>query len=59
MKNFCGQVAVDQDGKVYQYDTAPYLKFLSGKSFRAFISDMKNKKQIISLKKIDVEEDAF
>lgn len=59
MKNFCGQIAVDQDGKIYGPDSASYLKFAYGQSFSLFISKMKNKKQIISLKKIDVEEDAF
>jgi hypothetical protein len=56
---FCGQIAVDQDGKVYKYDSAPYWKHAHGKPFRQILDQLKNKKQMISMKKIDTDIDPF
>jgi hypothetical protein len=55
----CGAVAVDQDGYIFEYDTAPFFRRWSGQKF----SDMKNyyrtKNKLLNCKKIDVEEDPF
>jgi hypothetical protein len=57
----CGALAVDQDGYIYEYDTAPVYRWMSRKKMRLSeaMSYLKNKKQMISMKKLDVEEDPF
>jgi hypothetical protein len=58
---FCGALAIDQDGYVYKLDTAPCYRWMADKRMR--LSDitnfLKNKKQMISLQKINDEIDAF
>lgn len=58
-KKFCGAIAVDQDGLIYEYDTAPYYKKMNGKPFRELLDFLKWKKELISCKKIAEEEDPF
>lgn len=57
----CGAVAVDQDGKVCPYDTAPIFRWMA-KSGRRFV-DTKNylrtKNKLLNCKKIAVDEDPF
>ena len=57
----CGAVAVDQDGKVYLYDTAPIYQWAAKKnlSFQQFRQYLLKKKQLLNVKKIDVEIDPF
>ena len=42
-KKFCGAIAVDQNGKVYGYDTAPCYKWMSGKRFKDMLDYLKRK----------------
>ena len=60
-KKFCGALAIDQDGYVYEHDTAPCYRWMAKKSLRLseIMIYLKNKKQIISMKKLTVEEDPF
>jgi hypothetical protein len=55
----CGAVAVDQDGLVYKWDTAPIFRWWSGKRFQDMKNFLKRKNQFIGCKTIDVEEDPF
>lgn len=56
---FCGGVAVDQDGLVYKWDTAPCYQWMHGKNFNKMLKYFKYKKWLISCKKIDEEIDPF
>jgi hypothetical protein len=58
---FCAGVAVDQDGYVYKFDTAPCFKWAANKKmkFRDFLNFLKRKKDLISCKRIDEEVDPF
>lgn len=58
-KRFCGAIAVDQNGLIYGYDTAPYYKKMHGKSFRELLDSLKWRKELLSCKKIAEEEDPF
>jgi len=51
----CGALAVDQDGYIYEYDTAPVYRWMAKKKMRLseVMTLLKNKKQIISVKKIE------
>lgn len=55
----CGALAVDQDGRIYEYDTAPIYRWMVGKKY----VDMKNyllkQNKLLNCKKIAVEEDPF
>lgn len=56
---FCGCIAVDQDGMIYGYDTAPYFKKMHGKSYRKLVDYLKRTNQFISSKRIGTEIDPF
>jgi hypothetical protein len=58
-KKFCGGVAVDQDRKVFKWDTAPCYQWMSGKPFSEMLEYLKYKKLLISCRKIDTEIDPF
>ena len=58
-KKSCGAIAVDQDGFVYKYDTAPCYRWMSGKKFNKMLSYLKYKKYLISCKKITKDVDPF
>lgn len=55
----CGSVAVDQDGLVYKWDTAPIFQWMSGKRFVDVKNFLKKKNQFIGCKKISEEVDPF
>jgi hypothetical protein len=57
----CGAVAVDQDGYVFEYDTAPVFRWMARKKikFSKVLSDLRTKNKLLNCKKIDVEEDPF
>ncbi len=57
----CGAVAVDQDGKVYPYDTAPIFRWMakSGKRFVDLKNYLRTKNKLLNCKKIAVDEDPF
>jgi hypothetical protein len=55
----CGAVAVDQDGFVYSYDTAPIFRWMSGKKFSMIMKQLKAKNKLWNCKKIDVDIDPF
>jgi len=55
----CGAVAVDQDGLVYEFDTAPYFRYWSGKRFQDMKNFFKRKNIFIGCKTIAIEEDPF
>lgn len=56
---FCAGIAVDQDGLVYKWDTAPCYQWMSGKKFNEMIKYLKYKKMLLNCKKLDVEIDPF
>ena len=56
---FCGAIAVDQDGAVYKYDTAPCYRWMSGKKWVDMLHYLKRKNYLLNCKKLDVEEDPF
>ena len=57
----CGAVAVDQDGYVYQFDTAPIFRWManSKQKFRDIKNNMAKGNKLYNCKKIAVEEDPF
>jgi len=56
----CGQLAIDQNGEVYQYDTCPYFRrIFSGKKYSEIINKLKYQKALLGLKLIDEEVDPF
>ena len=57
----CGAVAVDQDGYVYEYDTAPLYRWMakSGKKFIELKNNLLRGNKLYNCKKIAVEEDPF
>jgi hypothetical protein len=56
---FCGAIAKDQDGLIYEPDTAPYYKFMAGKSFRDLMDQLKRSKKLYGCKRIEVDVDPF
>jgi len=58
---FCAGVSVDQDGYVYNFDTAPCYMWAAKKKmkFSQLLNYYKSKKWLISCKKLDVEIDPF
>jgi len=56
---YCGAVAVDQDGLVYKWDTAPCYQWMAGKNYNNMLKYFKHKKWLICSKKIDEEIDPF
>ena len=59
--DFCGAVAVDQDGFVYPLDTAPCFRWMakSGKKFVDLKYYLRTKNKLLNCKKIAVDEDPF
>jgi hypothetical protein len=57
----CGAIAVDQDGFIYELDTAPKFRWMARKKlkFSKVLSDYRTKNKLLNCKKIDVEEDPF
>jgi len=60
-KKYCGQVAVDQDGKVYKFGTAPCYMWAAKKemTFQLFRKFLLNKGELLNIKRIGVEIDPF
>jgi hypothetical protein len=58
-KKLCGAVAVDQDGFVFKWDTAPCYRWMSGKKFTKMLNILKYKKALLSCKQLDKEVDPF
>lgn len=58
-KKFCGAIAVDQNRKVFKWDTAPCYQWMTGKQFSEMLDYLKYKKLLVSCEKIDVEIDPF
>ncbi len=58
-KKFCGAIAVDQNGEVYKYDTAPCYRWMSGKKFSKMLNYLKYKKYLLSCKQIGKDVDPF
>jgi len=60
-KYACGAVAVDQDGKVYELDTAPIYRWAAKKNmtFQAFRKYLLKKGDLLGVKKIAVDIDPF
>ncbi len=58
---FCGCVTVGQDGYIDKYDTAQCYRWMANKGmkFDEVLRFLKNKKMIISCKKIGVEVEPF
>lgn len=60
-KSACGALAVDQDGYVYEHDTAPCYRWAAKRKMK--FRDLKNfllkKGTLLNLKKIDVDIDLF
>lgn len=58
---FCASLAVDQDGYIYIYDTAPCFKWAAKKKmkFTNFLKYLRSKNDLISCKRIDEEVDPF
>jgi len=55
----CGAVAVDQNGFVYNLDTAPIFRWMVGKKFVVMKNFLRSKNQFIGCKKIGEEVDPF
>ena len=60
-KDACGAVAVDQDGMVYELDTAPIYRWAARKkyTFQTFRQILLKKGVLISVKKLEVDIDPF
>jgi len=60
-KKFCAGISKDQDGYVYELDTAPCYKWAAKKKmkFSELLNYYKRKNWLISCKKVDVEIDPF
>jgi len=60
-KKFCGAVAVDQDGYISEWDTAPCYRWMSKKKMRfsEVMRFLNSKKEVISCKKISEDIDPF
>ncbi len=58
---FCAAIAVDQDGYIYKYDTAPCYQWAVKRKmkFRDFLNFLKRKKDLLSCKRVDEEVDPF
>ena len=60
-QKYCGAVAKDQDGFVYEFDTAPCYKWAAKRNMK--LSDLliyyRHKNWLLSCQKIDVEIDPF
>jgi hypothetical protein len=58
---FCGCVTVGETGYVEKYETAPCYRWMADKNmkFHEVLNFLKNKKMILSCKKIDEEFDPF
>ena len=56
---FCGAIAVDQDGAVFKYDTAPCYRWMHGKKWVDMLHYLKRKRYLLNCKKLAVEEDPF
>lgn len=58
---YCGAVAKDQDGFVYEFDTAPCYRWAAkkGMRFSELISYYKYKRWLINCKKIGEDIDPF
>ena len=57
----CGAVAVDQDGYIYEYDTAPVFRWMSRKKmkFTEVMRFLRSKNAILGCKKIAEDIDPF
>lgn len=55
----CGAIAVDQDGFVFKWDTAPCYRWMSGKKFSKMLNHLKYKKYLISCKQLGKDVDPF
>ena len=58
-KTLCGAVAVDQNGEVFKWDTAPCYRWMTDKKFTKVLNILKYKKILISCKRIDKDVDPF
>ena len=60
-KTSCGALAVDQDGYIYEYDTAPCYQWAAKKKmkFQDLRRFLQKKGVLLNLKKLDVEIDPF
>jgi hypothetical protein len=60
-KDACGAVAVDQDGMVYELDTAPIYRWAARKkmTFQTFRKILLKKGVLLNVKKIGVDIDPF
>jgi len=58
-KKFCAAIAVDEQGKVFKWETAPCYQWMSGKSFREMMDYFRRKKLLISCQKIGMDIDPF
>ena len=60
-KKYCGSVAVDQDGYIYNFDTAPCYLWAFKRKMTLFqlLGYYKSKNWLISCQKIDEEVDPF
>ena len=58
-KTLCGAVAVDQNGEVFKWDTAPCYRWMTGKKFRDMLKYLKTKHYLISCRKIGQDIDPF
>ena len=55
----CGAVAVDQNGEVFKWDTAPCYRWMSGKKFTKMLNILKYKKALLSCKQLGKDVDPF
>jgi hypothetical protein len=60
-KKYCGNVAVDQDGKIYELDTAPCYRWAARKnmSFQQFRKFLQYKGVLLNIKKGGTDIDPF
>lgn len=60
-KKFCGGVAVDQKGDIYEPDTAPCYRWAAKKNinFQTFKKILLKKGVLLNVKKIGVDIDPF
>lgn len=52
-RKFCAGITVDENDKVYGPETAPCYKWMSGKKFTEMMKWMRNKRYLISCKKLN------
>jgi hypothetical protein len=60
-KKFCGAVAVDQDGHIFEYDTAPCYRWAArkGLKFQEFKNYLLRNGYLLNIKIIEKEIDPF